>query len=933
MKVLLVFLKKYLATSMDFQSAENLKIIICESCHGNGLLAWVKCSKCHGFGAGVVSEGRFFYFGRSLSSYFITARNAGRIFQTLVNFLLGLLVFIFGALFVLGLIGQIWPNLFVSIFGLKYTGLLKDMWTPRFLWWSVFIMLFITYRNLKNKIITKRVDKTFIKDNSWPTEEVSWNTIFTFKKTNKEDISLTLSTSAVSVIENSIKHAAKRGAKEVSSLDLFLALLSFPLVANVFGRFGVSVKDFKNTLISLEEKNKKSSDPDLGAQFWQIIFQAYREAGINKLHHVDITELLVAVVGQDIKIQDLLVELGINGERLGYVVTWVRLQEEIVKRWLKFSKRAGLRPKGETNRAMTALATPFLDQYSRDLTFLAARGALEICVGREKELEEVFRVFTSGARGLILIGPAGVGKRTILEGVAEAMINEDVPEILSDKRLVELHLPALLSGVDASLAGQRLLNCLWEIERSGNIILVIPSIEQLVGIAMGGKQSMDLADVLVKEMERRNLLVIATASPDAYHQVVSGTPLVNVLQKVNIEESNFGEAVKILESKTRNLEFQNQIFFSYSSLAKAVELATKFLPDTYLPASALELLGEAAVMVHTKRGKNYLVEGEDVAQIVSSKVNVPLTAVTEEESSKLVRLEEVMHGRVIGQDEAITLVASAMRRARAGVRNTKRPVASFLFLGPTGVGKTETAKTLAEVYFGREDMMIRLDMSEYQDKNSIYRLIGATGVRGSGILTEAVKQAPASLVLLDELEKADPDILNLFLQVLDDGRLTDSVGQVIDFTNTIIIATSNAGTSFVQEQVKAGVSMEKIRELFIHGELMKYYRPEFINRFDAVVMFKSLTLEEVKQIAGVIFKGLAKKLKEEKEIYLEASQAAIDNWANLGYDPQFGARPLRRVMQEKIEDKIADLVLGGKVKRNQAIIFDVDKIDVVDKKR
>jgi len=918
---------------MDFQPSGNLNIIHCEGCFGKGVVAWVKCAKCRGFGAGVVSEGRFFYFGRLISSSFITARNFGIIFQAVINFLLGLFIFILGVLFIFGLIDQVWPIFLSSNIGVKNADLFKNFWTPRLLWWSIFLMLFLTYRNLRYQKIIKRVDKNFIKDVKWPTEKVSWATIFTFKKKNKVDISLAFTPAAIKIIENSIKRAAKRGAVVVSSLDLFLALLDFPIVANVFARFGISVKDFKNTLLSLEEKKNKKFNPNLDEHFWQIIFKAYEEAGLNRLKQVDITELLVAIVGQDVKIQDLLVEAGINGERLGYVVTWVRLQEEIISRWKKFSKKAGLRPKGETNRAMTALATPFLDQYSRDLTFLAARGALEICVGREKELEELFRVFTSGARGTILVGFAGVGKRTIVEGVAEYMINEDVPEILSDKRLVELHIPALLSGADASMAGQRLLNCLWEIERSGNIILVIPNIEQLVGIAMGGQQSMDLADVLVKEMERRNLLVIATASPDAYHQVVSGTPLVNVLQKVNIEEANFGEAIKILESKTRNLEYQNQIYFSYAALAKAVELATKFLPDTYLPASALELLGESAVMVRNKKGKNYLVEAEDVAQIVSAKVNVPLTAVTEEESSKLVRLEEVMHKRVIGQDEAIKLVAAAMRRSRAGVRNTKRPVASFLFLGPTGVGKTETAKTLAEVYFGREDMMIRLDMSEYQDKNSISRLIGSTGVRGSGILTEAVKQAPASLVLLDELEKADPDILNLFLQVLDDGRLTDSVGQVIDFTNTIIIATSNAGTSFVQEQIKAGVSMEKIRELFVHGELMKYYRPEFINRFDAVVMFKSLTLEEVKQIANVIFNGLAKKMKEEKEITLEASAATIDNWANLGYDPQFGARPLRRVMQEKIEDKIADLILGGNVKRNQAIIFDVDKIDVVDKAR
>ncbi len=291
------------------------------------------------------------------------------------------------------------------------------------------------------------------------------------------------------------------------------------------------------------------------------------------------------------------------------------------------------------------------------------------------------------------------------------------------------------------------------------------------------------------------------------------------------------------------------------------------------------------------------------------------------------RLESEMHNRVIGQEEAVTLVANALRRSRAEIRTGKRPIANFLFLGPTGVGKTELTKTIAEVYFGSEDQMIRMDMSEYQDTNSMYRMIGRPGEQGTGVLTEAVRQKPFSLILLDEIEKADPNILNLFLQVMDDGRLTDSVGRVIDFTNSIVIATSNAGTQFVQDQLRACVTSDQIKTQLIHGELKDHFRPEFLNRFDAIVLFQALTQDQIGSVARLILGGIGKKL-EERGIVLEVTDSGVATLAAAGFDPEFGARPLRRVIQDRVENSIAGLLLQNQVHRKDTIVIDENGVHV-----
>ncbi|MBT5808325.1 ATP-dependent Clp protease ATP-binding subunit, partial [Candidatus Uhrbacteria bacterium] len=403
-----------------------------------------------------------------------------------------------------------------------------------------------------------------------------------------------------------------------------------------------------------------------------------------------------------------------------------------------------------------------------------------------------------------------------------------------------------------------------------------------------------------------------------------------IFQKVDINEPDETMAIRMLESKVGGIEYGQKVIFSYDAVEKAVQLSDRYMHEAYLPKKAIMVASEAALYASKTKGQDALVTGEDIAQIVTEKTGIKATSVKSDEKEVLLNLEEKMHGRVIGQDEAVKAVSAALRRARAELSSQDRPIATFLFLGPTGVGKTELAKTVAEAYFGDENSMIRLDMSEYQDQSSIHRMIGVPGSDTGGLLTEAVRKKPFSIILLDELEKAHPEILNVFLQVFDDGRLTDSGGRTIDFTNAIIVATSNAGTQYIQDAVARSEDIETIKTHLIEEELREIYRPEFLNRFDGVIVFKPLTLDEVGEIAKLMVKSVAKRL-EPKGIGFRANDEAIAVLAEKGYDPKFGARPLRRVVQDEVDNAIANALLAGKVKRRDTIVLEADGSIVIEK--
>ncbi len=418
------------------------------------------------------------------------------------------------------------------------------------------------------------------------------------------------------------------------------------------------------------------------------------------------------------------------------------------------------------------------------------------------------------------------------------------------------------------------------------------------------------------------MILIATTTNEDYIKYLEGKQLAQVLRKVNILETDKNQTIQILESHVGYLENKHKIYFTYNSLEKIFDLADRYLPDQHLPQKALQILEAVALQVAKNNRQDKLVRSEDVAVYVSGITNIPLTTISADESSKLLNLEADIHQRVIGQDEAVKQVSTALQRARAELRDKKRPIVNLLFLGPTGVGKTELAKAVAEKYFGNEENMIRLDMSEYQNQDSLDRLLGSATANIPGLLTEAVRHQPFALLLLDEVEKAHPDILNVFLQVMEDGRLTDALGRTVDFTNLIIVVTSNAGTSYIQEQISQGRKTEDFKDDLIKNKLQGIFRPEFLNRFDGVILFKPLTEEEIFTIAGLMLNKVKQRL-ELKGIFFEVTKEAQRELAQAGFDPVFGARPLRRVIQEQVDNALAKFLLQGSLNRRDIVVYDV----------
>ena len=693
---------------------------------------------------------------------------------------------------------------------------------------------------------------------------------------------------------------------------MFLALLKSGKIKIIFGRLGIPIKLLQDrverNLSAGNEKNMQFNPDVLG-----ILMNAYISAAERQSRKTGSNLILLEIVKANEFLQEVLYDLNVDMEKLENVVKWIEIQDKLRDRWLEFRKASFLRPRGEVNRAMTALQTPILDRFGEDLTYFAKRGLIDFCIGREDILENMLRIVEGGGKGVVLVGEHGVGKSAIIDGLAELMIKEEVPKILEDKRLIRLSLSEILGGSKSEEAGKKIMAAFNDAWRAGNIVLDIPNLEYF-----SAGESLPLAALLAEELKKSALPVFASTTPEGYGKVVEGTALAEILEKIDVPEPDNNLAIRILEAESSGIEFKEKVYFSYDALAGAVTLSDKYLHEKFLPAKAMEIIKEAATAARNKKGANSIVTYEDIANIVSEKSKVPVSSLTETEKEKLLKLEEAIAGQIIGQKEAVDAVSRALRRARAGMKAGGRPIANFLFLGPTGVGKTELSKTIANVYFGGEEMMIRVDMSEYQDKQSVYRMIGREGE--GGYLTESVRKKPYALVLLDELEKAHPDILNLFLQVMDDGRLTDGKGRAIDFTNVILVATSNAGSDFIAKEVSAGAAIEQIKNKLLEEKLGQYFRPEFLNRFDGVIVFKPLEQDEIAQIAGLIIKKVAKKL-EEKGVELVVKEAALRELAKLGFDPKFGARPLRRVIAREVEDRLANLLLEGKVKRRDKVVF------------
>lgn len=583
------------------------------------------------------------------------------------------------------------------------------------------------------------------------------------------------------------------------------------------------------------------------------------------------------------------------------------------------------------NKAWTARMTPELDQFSYDMTDYARSGLTGYVVNRQKELDELMRILErTSQNNALLIGEEGCGRTTIVKALANRMISDDVLPTLRDKRLVVLDISVLVAGVraggDLELRIQKVLE---DMGRGGNIILYIPDIHNMA--AAGSGEGFDASKVLAPILSQGLFQIIGSTDYQNYRRYIEPrSDFANSFDQVKVNELSEEDSLKVLAIQAGMIESREGVTMTYGAIRKAVELSKRYIPDRLLPGKAVDLLSEAAVEVK-RGGAGSVLRDEDIMKIITEKTGIPLTSINSNEAEKLLNLEESLHKRVIGQERAIRSISSAIRRVRVGMKMENRPIGTFLFLGPTGVGKTELAKALAEVYYGSEDAMVRLDMSEYQTVDSVEKLIGYSAQSGAGeaaggILTEAIKHKPFSLLLLDELEKANRNVLNLFLQVFDDGRLTDNLGRTVDFTNAIIIATSNAGSKELRNLfIDDNADNAKILES-LDPYLLQYFTPEFMNRFTDKIVFRSLIPRDLLAIARLQVKGLARRLDEAQGIRIEVSDEALDLLVSAGYSPEYGARFLQRTMQEKLENLIAVEFLKGNIKRGDTFAIGAEQL-------
>jgi len=902
--------------------------IYCPECNGSGRVEKKRCANCAGNGVSIFENGKFFYWGKDTNQEEIILKRL----QKKVNLFLNFFFFIIGLGGIFSLAYWLWLNGWQS-----GNFAIMPFWSIRhplllLFWESLVADMFIYYRLSEEASEKEKIKRPRVDDEQNIQFPNTWEELSKASKKYRWEISKGFSQPAEKIIEDGFLLACQYSQEEAGTMHLFISLLGDREIVSLFARLGIAAGDLSERLEKrLGLRTAVDKKTFFTNEVKEILIRSYLDARKNGQKQVRPVNMIIPILDFDKVISEFLFDLGVDNDKAANVVKWFINNEKQVENYKLFRRMSRFKPDSAMNRSYTALATPILNHFGYDLTLAAKWGRLEYCVEREEEIEKIFHYFEGGQFAVMLVGPEGIGKKTIIHGIAQMMVEENVPKMFKDKRLVELDAARLVSGGTATQIEERMLTILDEVSRAGNIVLFIENIESISGIRAGAEESLDLSDVLANGIRRGLIYCLATVNNQSYTKYIEGRPLGNAIAAHKLPEPTGNLAIRIIESKVAYFEGKYKVYYSYKAIETAVEKAQRYVHDENLPTKAINILELAGVKVAKYKKDFKFVSDQDVAEVISEKTGIPVTNVSETEGSKLLNLESQIHEYMIGQVEAVNIIAASLRRARAELREGKRPIANFLFLGPTGVGKTELAKTVALVYFGSEKNMIRIDMSEYQTSDSINKMIGDPS--GSlGYLTEAVRKMPFSLILLDEFEKAHADIHNLFLQVFDDGRLTDGQGRTIDFTNSIIIATSNSEAVYIQEQVKAGVNIEKIKAELINERLNKVLRPELINRFDGIIVFKPLSVSDIIQITKLIINRISKML-EEKGIYLKVEEEGIAKLAELGYDPQFGARPLRRVVQDKIENEIANKFLAGELERRDTVVINANAEIEVEKGR
>ncbi|MEV4357765.1 ATP-dependent Clp protease ATP-binding subunit [Nonomuraea sp. NPDC049625] len=776
------------------------------------------------------------------------------------------------------------------------------------------------------------------------------------------DVGRLLSASAREVLARAMDAAGQRGASDLDVLDILDALTEDDAIRNTLRTAGVDVGRVRDRIDEMAGPGEAGEPPaTLSPAAKRAILDAQRISRALRSSYIGPEHLLLAIAARpDSGAARILQDEGVSANELQEAMTAVPRRTD-----------------GEPRRQSD---TPTLDEYGRDMTEEARQGRLDPVVGREEEIEQAIEVLSRRTKNNpCLIGEPGVGKTAIVEGIAQRIVNNSVPDTLKDRRVVGLDLTGMVAGTKyRGEFEERIKKVIDEVRaHSDEIIVFIDEVHNLVG-AGAAEGAMDAANILKPALARGELHIIAATTIDEYRKnIEKDAALERRFQPILVAEPSVEETVEILAGLRDAYEAHHQVRITDEALDAAATLSDRYISDRFLPDKAIDLMDQASARVRLRsrtpgadvreleerldalrrdkdqavsaedfdRAKDLttqidkirpeverarhgtdsvpLVTVEDIAEIVSRRTGIPVTQLTQQERERLMRLEEHLHERVIGQEEAVTAIAEAVRRARAGLKDPNRPIGSFLFLGPTGVGKTELARALAAALFGGEDHMVRIDMSEFQERHTVSRLIGAppgyVGYEEAGQLTEAVRRRPHGVILLDEIEKAHPDVMNILLQMLDDGRLTDGQGRTVDFTNTIVIMTSNIGAQLILDSPGDVKELEdRLMDLLRHS-----LRPELLNRIDETIIFKRLEKEQLRQIVDLMLERTRQRLRGQG-VTLEVTDAAKDWLAERGYQPEFGARPLRRTVQREVDNRLATMLLTGEVEEGGRVTVDVE---------
>ena len=799
---------------------------------------------------------------------------------------------------------------------------------------------------------------------------------------------------AQKVLRDAGKVAQELGHNYVGTEHLLVALIRNPGVASeVLKANGVEeqkILDLIDESISAQSSVLVADEGEFTPRTQKVLEIPQEEASRMGIADAGTEHLLIALLKEsDCIAVRLLNTKGINVQKL-YVEALTASGQD-----MNTAKNEYMKQKNRKNKS----TTPILDQYSRDLTALAREGKLDPVIGREREIERIVQILSRRTKNNpCLIGEPGVGKTAVVEGLARKIIEEDIPEILHNKRVLTLDLAGMVAG--SKYRGEfeeRIKRSLKEVMQSGNILLFIDEIHTIIG-AGGAEGAIDAANILKPSLARGELQLIGATTREEYRKYIEkDAALERRFQSVVVEEPTEEEAIEILRGLAPRYEEHHHVKLTEGAVTGAVRLAARYVNDRFLPDKAIDAIDEACARAGLKRymispelrgleeeqvqlekekeqairSKDYTHAGEvkrrqeqlehkidkirkeqekhrgakelqvtenEIAAVIADWTKIPVQKLQEEEMERLRHLEEILHERVVGQEEAVSAVSKAVRRGRVGLKDPRRPIGSFLFLGPTGVGKTELSKALAEAVFGKENDIIRVDMSEYMEKHSVSKMIGSppgyVGYEDGGQLSEKVRRHPYSVILFDEIEKAHADVFNILLQILEDGHVTDAQGRKVSFKNTIIIMTSNAGAQRIIEPRHLGFGVQEDAEADYHKmkdgvmeEVKKIFKPEFINRIDEILVFHTLTKENIEQIVRIMLNTLNKRTTAQMNLTMEVTEEAVAHLAESGFDKNYGARPVRRAIQTQLEDALADALLDGTIAAGDKI-----KVDCKDKK-